>query len=185
MAKTPSSSRDGAKVERFADYDVVTPTFNLKTFARKTPGNDDLLFDEEAIARAEAALNDLSGEFDGWMKSELVRLGEARDRFVAKPDAKTRAALYNVSHDFRGQAATLGFPLAGRVADTLCKVMDALEKAELPVPLITNHVDAIRAIVREDARGESHPIGLALADGLEKAAKELIALLDESPSIAP
>ncbi len=35
-----------------------------------------------------------------------------------------REALFRAAHDIKGQAATLGFPLAAAVADSLCRLIE-------------------------------------------------------------
>jgi hypothetical protein len=188
MPKSPPARLDEATVEGFADHQVVTPKRNLKTYARKAKIKvDEFGFDMEAIERAEAALADIAGEFDGWMEQEVERLTKAREAVVAAGlSATTRLPLYTASHDIKGEAATFGYPLAARIADSLCTLLDGIEDdGAVPVPLIVQHVDAIRAIVRENAKGNDHPLAQKLADGLVTVTTELLLSITGSPSIAP
>jgi hypothetical protein len=60
-------------VATFADHEVITPPHELrKAVMQATDGDDD------PIARAEAALAQLSTEFGDWMHAECERLEAAR-----------------------------------------------------------------------------------------------------------
>ena len=68
----------------------------------------------------------------------------------------TRDALFLAAHDIKGQAATFGFPLVAPVADSLCRLIEHTpEMARMPLALIDQHVDAIRAITTKNTRGDS------------------------------
>lgn len=125
--------------------------------------------DAAAIARAEAALQSLSSQFDGWLKDEVEKL-EAAHRAVhaAGATAEGMNALYIHAHDLKGLGGTYGFPLISRVAGSLCKLMDGPGgRGPGPLSLVDAHVDAVRAMVRGDIRAADHPTGLALAQALE------------------
>lgn len=188
MAAQNKPKLDEASVEGFHDHEVITPKHNLKSFARKTKARfDEHGFDLDALERAEAALAELSSEFDDWMKKEVVRLGEARDSVRRTGlDAETRPVLYRAAHDIRGQAATFGYPLAASVADSLCRLLDGIvDDGRVPVGLVSQHVDAIGAIVREQATGADNRTALALSERLASVVNDLLVQIDGSPSIAP
>ncbi|WP_146144742.1 Hpt domain-containing protein [Phreatobacter cathodiphilus] len=197
MTKTPvkSPSRIGSKggldeasVSAFADHEVVTPKRNLKGYGKKAKIKvDEFGFDMEAIERAEAALADLSSEFDDWMAKEVERLTRARDAVAAEGiTAGTRANIYIASHDIKGEAATFGYPLAARVAESLCHLLDGIaDDDKVPADLVIQHADAIRAIVRESAKGTDHPLALTLSDRLGEATTQMLVTINGAPSIAP
>jgi HPt (histidine-containing phosphotransfer) domain-containing protein len=135
-----------------------------------------LLPDDDAIARAEAALAELSGEFAGWMKAECDRLDFARLRIhemglrKAGPDDLFRAA-----HDIKGQAATFGYPAAAKAAESLCRLLEHTpDLARIPIALIDQHVDGVRAIIREDVREQGTEIAANLAQSLRKVTDEFL-----------
>jgi cytochrome c556 len=197
MTKTPvkSPSRIGSKggldeatVSAFADHEVVTPKRNLKSYGKKAKIKvDEFGFDMEAIERAEAALADLSSEFDDWMAKEVERLTRARDAVAAEGiTAGTRANIYIASHDIKGEAATFGYPLAARVAESLCQLLDGIaDDDKVPADLVIQHADAIRAIVRESAKGTDHPLAMTLSDRLGEATTQMLVTINGAPSIAP
>jgi chemotaxis protein histidine kinase CheA len=125
--------------------------------------------DPAAIAKAEAALKNLSGNFAQWLEDEISKLEAARQTLRAEgASAKTLEGVYMRAHDLKGLGTTYGFPLITRIAASLCMLMDDAEKRErAPTSLIDAHVDAIRAAVTQDIRDDEHPVGRELARTLE------------------
>lgn len=125
--------------------------------------------DPAAIAKAEAALKSLSGNFAQWLQDEITKLETARQALRAEGmSAEAMERLYLRAHDLKGLGATYGFPLITRIAASLCVLTDDAEKrANAAMGLIDAHIDAIRAAVRDDIKSEDHPVGRALADELE------------------
>jgi HPt (histidine-containing phosphotransfer) domain-containing protein len=129
--------------------------------------------DPAAIARAEAAVEEISNDFPAWMQADVERLAQRHAEFVATKGAELHTALHRATHDVKGHAATLGYPLAARVAASLC---DLLESELRPAALVAAHVDVIQMIVRDSVRDESDPAALALVEALEAQSAELRAL---------
>jgi hypothetical protein len=123
------------------------------------------------LAKAEQNLASLKKDFPEWMAAEFASLEEAWDKYKSKgPNSK--ALMFRKVHDMRGQAATLGYPLAGRAADSLCKLMDTL--AAVPDSVIEAHVQTIRVIIRENVNVEDHPVGVMMIKALDKLSYDLI-----------
>jgi chemotaxis protein histidine kinase CheA len=134
------------KIKTFADHQVITPPTTLKHAIRRVVDRE---FDDP-VARAEAALANLSGEFKSWMRSECDRLVTAHAKFADNADAMARGELFRAAHDVKGDASTFGFPAAGVAAESLCRILEhAPDLDALPAGLIQHHIDAILAIVRE------------------------------------
>jgi hypothetical protein len=83
--------------------------------------------------------------------------------------------LYRAGHDIRGQAATFGYPLAAPVADSLCRLLEhSPDQQRIPLLLINQHVDAIRAIVHKNAQSDSEEKGLRLGMRLRHVTDEFL-----------
>jgi chemotaxis protein histidine kinase CheA len=125
--------------------------------------------DPAMLARAEAALKSLSGQFSQWLNEEIVKLEGARAEIHAKGlNAQTTEALYMRAHDLKGLGGTYEFPIITRLAGSLCKLLDDEDKrASAPMYLVDAHINAIKASVRDNVRDESNPVGRALAEALE------------------
>jgi chemotaxis protein histidine kinase CheA len=165
----PASKPPGKPIEpmvaTFKDHEVITPPNRLKSAIGHAVAGDD------PVARAEAALAELSSQFSDWMDAECDALDRARrgaqEAGMASPQ---RAALFRAAHDIKGQAATFGFPLVAAVAESLCVVIEETrDPRRIPNALIDQHVDAMRAIIRE----HTHPLAQTLADELTRRLREL------------
>lgn len=128
-------------------------------------------FDENAIARAEAALEALSINFDEWMADEIDRLEQAR--LKGRADGYSEGALealYLRAHDVKGVGTTYGYPLVTALGAQLCRLLDNPDgrRAARETPaLIDAHVDGMRAIMRSHLKKADDPVGLALVRELK------------------
>jgi HPt (histidine-containing phosphotransfer) domain-containing protein len=136
-------------VVTYADHEVITPPNPLrKAVAPAGPDDDD------PVARAEAALTQLSSEFSSWMLAECERLETARQAIkLLGMTEHSHDALFRAAHDVKGEASTFGYPEVVGVADSLCRLLEHTPKIDrIPVVLVDQHVDAVRAMTRESAR---------------------------------
>ena len=129
------------------------------------------------MARAEKALAELSPEFANWMDSECERLDSAR-RDAASKTALTTAnkeALFHAAHDIKGEAATFGYPAVASAADSLCRLIEHTpDSSRIPLKLIDQHVDAVRAIYREYARSDAKELAATLTKRLREVTDEFL-----------
>ncbi len=157
-------------VASFDDHEVITPPNKLSAaVARATPG-------EDPVARAESALAQLAPEFSDWMHAECEQLDKARNRVrEGGMAAQPREALFRAAHDIKGQAVTLGFPLVADVAGSLCRLIEETrDPCRIPLALVDQHVDAVRAIVREHARPHAHAVAEKLTGSLRAVSEEFL-----------
>ncbi|MBL8551197.1 MAG: Hpt domain-containing protein [Hyphomonadaceae bacterium] len=135
------------------------------------------LFDESAVARAEAALASLADNFQPWLEAEVDKVQAARESAVAEGwSDPALQALYNAAHDVKGLAATYDYPFVTRLAASLCRLIDTpagKAAARARPTLVAAHVDAIRAAVRDRIKQEDDPIARALIRALEAQVEEL------------
>jgi HPt (histidine-containing phosphotransfer) domain-containing protein len=162
---------DTPSVTTFASHEVIIPPQALRKVMM--PGAKG---DENPIARAEAALVELSSEFGSWMESESARLETARQN-ISKVgfNETTRDALFRAIHDIKGEAATFGFPEVAGVAESLCRLLEhTADSARIPVKLVDQHVDAVRAIVREHARPDVADVSDTLTRRLREVTDDFL-----------
>lgn len=157
----------------FPDHEIITPPNKLAKAMRKVtvsiPGDD-------PVERAEKALSKLSGEFATWMFKECERLDAARQA-VKKSGfgKKTLDELFHAAHDIKGDAATFGYPAVSPAAESLCRVLEhSPDASRIPIALVDQHVDAIRAIVREYARPDAEQIATSLTRSLWTVTEEFL-----------
>jgi hypothetical protein len=124
--------------------------------------------DMAAMQRAELAIEELKGEFPGWIAADVKKLMDARTRYSQSQDDTARDALWRAAHDIKGQAPTFNYPLIARVADSLSRLITELPAGTtVPMALADAHVGAIQVIHK-----------LAIQDTNDKTAQALCAELD-------
>lgn len=130
--------------------------------------------DAGAIARAEEALRSMSAQFGQWLQDEIVKLDKAQSDIRAEGyNAGTAEALYFRAHDLKGLGTTYQYPIVTRLAASLCRMMDdPTKRMAAPVVLLDAHIDAIKAVVRDQIQTDEHPTGKVLAEALEAKVAE-------------
>lgn len=163
-----------AAVSTYADHEVIMPPNKLKKAVEKVKPGTKIDFDP--VARAEAALAELASDFSKWMEMECTRLDAARNAVKASGmGTGTRDALFLAAHDIKGQAATFGYPLVAPVADSLCRLIEHTPDMErIPMALVDQHVDAVRAITIRNTRGDTNANATMLAEKLRHVTEEFL-----------
>lgn len=143
----PQDKPPTVKIATFSDHHVITQPNPLRNVLRQVAENDL----DDPVARAEKALAGLSGEFKNWMAIESDRLAAAHVAILEEGFTEEACEeLFRAAHDIKGDAATFGYPSAGAAADSLCRIIEhAPDLEEVPPELITHHINAIQAIVRD------------------------------------
>jgi HPt (histidine-containing phosphotransfer) domain-containing protein len=160
-------------VTTFGDHDVIVPPNKLKKAVVRVNPADAAAPDP--VARAEQALVEISGDFARWMEAECERLDAARHKVAAGFTEETRDELFRAAHDIKGEAATFGFPLIQPVAASLCRLIEhSPDPARIPLALIDQHVDGIRAIVHRNAEGNTTRKAQLLAERLRQVTEEFL-----------
>jgi chemotaxis protein histidine kinase CheA len=129
------------------------------------------VFDAQSVARADQALKAMRGSFQEWLEADIAVLQTARQAGEqAGWSELTFDALLNAAHDLKGLGATYEYPLATKMAASLCRLLEADEgKAAMrkSPALMIAHVDAIRAAARDHIKSVENPTGRALLRVLE------------------
>ena len=190
MAKEKPGS---LQIESFADHHVITQPNPLRKVLLRVPESDL----DDPVARAEKALAGLSGEFKNWMTIEADRLSAAHAVILSHGfTTDNREELFRAAHDIKGDAATFGFPSAGAAAESLCRIIEhAPDLDQVPADLITHHINAIQAIVRERTKLDTTVMASALSKQLRGVADEYLVMVNRdrpehleailAPSIVP
>ena len=171
MEKKPR--KPSAAVATYGDHEVITPEHKLRDRVSYRPLATG---EEDPVARAERALTDLSTEFGAWMHSECERLDQAR-RALAQGgfNAANKEALFHAAHDLKGEAATFGYPAVAGPADSLCRLIEYTpDPTRIPLTLIDQHVDAVRAIYREYVRSDAEELAGKLTQRLREVTDEFL-----------
>lgn len=187
-----ANPKNTAVIATYGDHEVITPENRLRKAVSAKPIGDD-----DPVARAEKALAALSSEFGSWMESECDRLDQARLAISKGGFSKVnRDGLFHAAHDIKGEAATFGFPLVAAVADSLCRLIEYTpDVTKIPIKLVEQHVDAVRAIHREYSRSDAEELAAMLTGRLREVTEEFLLYQNRDrpevleqitgPSIAP
>lgn len=144
----------------------------LRTLDMKQP-----VFAPDAVVRADEALSEMAESMQKWIDADIERLQTLRlAAEAAHWDGRSVEALMGCAHDLKGLAATYGYPLVTSIAASLCRLTETeAGKAvvQRDASLARAHVDALRALVREDIRSPDHPVGKALWQTLESEVAKL------------
>ena len=154
-------------------YEIIEPKADLKKKVKKRTGAKAAI---DPVSSAEAALKRLSPSFTAWIGDEVMKLIKAWQAVLKEGMDEDRGeTLFRAAHDIKGQAATFGYPLAGVVAGSLCSLFEHVpDWSKIPSALIEQHVQAMRAIVDEGARGEENEVAYSLAKELSEVSKAFI-----------
>jgi HPt (histidine-containing phosphotransfer) domain-containing protein len=160
------------KVKTFATHYVITQPNPLRKVLRRVDERDL----DDPVARAEAALAGLSGEFKDWMAVEATRLSTAHAAILTNGFSEAAAdELFRAAHDIKGDAATFGYPSAAAAAESLCRIIEhAPDLEKVPAELIKHHINAIQAIVSNHTRLDSTKVASELSRKLRGVADEYL-----------
>lgn len=158
-----AKSEDGAK----ADVQIITPPNLLKQKVSGSGGPT-----PEMLARAEAAVSQMSDDYPGWALDDVNRLG-AMVAEVAPTDANGKDVLgdaFKLAHDMRGQGGSFGYPLMTRIANSFCRYVESLNTVDAgALEICDAHVKSMRAVLQNRVKGDGGAIGAQIAEGLETA----------------
>jgi HPt (histidine-containing phosphotransfer) domain-containing protein len=159
-------------VTTYGNHEMIVPSNPLRKVVSEVPFDSE----DDPVARAEKALAELAPEFSRWMDEECERLDLARHAVKAKGFLKqTHSDLFHAAHDIKGEAATFGFPAMAAAAESLCRLIEHTpDMRKIPLALVDQHVDAVRAIYREYSRSDAEETAAVLTKRLRDVTDEFL-----------
>lgn len=135
------------------------------------------IFTEDALTRAEETLEEMSASFEQWLDADLATLQAVRIRCADNNWNDTALdELWRAAHDLKGMGGTYGYPIVTQLAASLCKLTETESgkaAARANPALVTCHVDALRAAVRDRIATDEDPVGRTLLQTLEAHIRRL------------
>ncbi len=129
--------------------------------------------DDEMIARAEAAMADLHGEYLTWAAQDIQTIERQCADAMALPGNECSHALrelFAVVHGMKGQGGSFGFPLVTMVADSLARFIEGCSRwGADEMDVITVHVNALRTVIVERLTDDGGVAGEEMMIGLQRA----------------
>lgn len=148
---------------------IINPPNRLKAAVDDGRGGKGI--DPSLLAKAEKAMEDMKPQVEAHMRSEVAKLTELMGH-VASTGGQDRAKLnemYRTAFELKGQGTSAGYGMLTRFGDSLCRYIEAQQNmGAKEVAIVKAHVDSISAIMGRSIKGDTNPIGLAIASELEK-----------------
>jgi hypothetical protein len=151
---------------------IVTPPNRLR---QKVAGSGPI--SPEMLSRAKEAVASLAPVFAELMAKDVERVCALYAEGLADPTRRLEIAkaIFEVTHDLRGQAGTFDYPLITRVGSSLCRFIENLQECDdACFAVIGVHVEALDGVLRNAIRGDGGPLGREIAAGLEAAVKKVL-----------
>ncbi len=146
-----------------------------KTLGLGPVDDDDISFDDDLMAKATAALEEMAEDYPDWVGALIQQLSDVHRRCVDTPEQRFQhfEQLHAIAHDMRGQGGTFGYPLISNFSDGLYDFTGTkAATTDKNVEIIKAHIDAMRVVIKSRISGDGGDIGKQLKDGLEAAIKK-------------
>ncbi len=152
-------------------FKIINPPH---TIATRVSGSGPM--SQSMMQKAEGVLKKHTEAFSGNAKAEVEELSKAVDELAQTLDSHEESIhrIFQLSHNIRGQGGTFGYGLITDIAASLCNYVEELEKCDnSAITLIRAHVDAMRAVLMENAVGDGGKIGQEISKSLNLAVTKL------------
>ena len=132
---------------------------------------------DRIVAQAEAALDDMRDEYEGWIREYLASIGKALEEARAShpPNPEAIARIRKISHEIKGQGETFGYPLLTQAGHMLHHLIDKDERvASRNLPLIAAYIDFMNLVVKNEVHDMGGLEEAQLLSALETATKKFL-----------
>src|SRR3546814_810657 len=130
--------------------------------------------DPAALARAQAALEEMVEDYPDWVKALLQRLSEEHRRAVDTPHERRAQfeKIRHIAHDMKGQGGTFNYPLITDFSDSLYNFTGPTAgMSDNHVEIIKAHIDSMRVAVNERLEGDGGEGEIGKASGRERGGR--------------
>lgn len=128
--------------------------------------------DKNLLKQAEANAESMTDTLVGAALEDIERLQAACVSAEANPaeSAPHLSAALAAAHELKSYGKNIGYDLITEFSHSLALFLRKTNvPAELQVPIVRVHADAIRLVYHQELKGDGGPIGAELAKGLGKA----------------
>ncbi|MFQ5764483.1 MAG: Hpt domain-containing protein [Rhodospirillales bacterium] len=164
-------------IDRMADdkLEVINPPNTLKEkVGTGGPGAVDL----EALERAEEVITGMTDSYLSWVADDLKKMDEAFAKLqAATGDRKEEVdAIFQVSHDIKGQGGSFGYDLMTAIGNELCRLIEKVDKVGPgEIEAIKLHIDSLKLVIAHDIKGQGGKEGEKMLAGLQQVCDKLLA----------
>lgn len=128
----------------------------------------------DVLLEAEKQLERSVADFSDWARDYLKQLSDLCEQALANIEGRMKVfeEMNLLAHELRGQGGTFGYPLISQFGKSLYRsTREWCGKEDSDVEIVKAHIDAMRAVLRDEVVGDGGDIGQALLAGLEAAIK--------------
>ena len=132
----------------------------------------------KTLERAEQVIADMTDSYLDWVAEDLKKIGQADAKLeVATGDRKEEMeAVFEISHDIKGQGGTFVCGLMTAIATELCRLIEKAEKiGDEEVEVVKLHIAALKLVIDEDMKGQGGKAGEKMLAGLQQVCDKLLA----------
>ena len=156
-----------------SESQVINPPNILKAKVPKTGGPNMA----DMVRDAEAGLREIKANYEAVVQTDLRKINDAISGAIGRPTSAADALkeIFGISHNIKGQAASLDYPLLTAIAQSLCRFISTSEPAALKgLDVITVHARAMETVVAHTIRGDVGEVGKKLLDALDAAVEKAL-----------
>lgn len=130
----------------------------------------------KAIEAAEEAIEELSVEFDDWINNDINEMMLVCDQIKEEGwTDKNTDKLFTLTHDLKGQATTLGYPVITEICNTLSHLLEKMpETNRISLKVIETFAQSIRTIILQSDKDQQDQKAEAISVGLRQMALKIL-----------
>ena len=133
------------------------------------------VFDPKAVARAEAAVASMQGEYENRAREALHRLKIAAAGIADAPSATERLReIYVTAHDLSGLGTSFGYPFVTEIAGALRNLVQSAKSSPQLVAVIDAHLAALSGVIANNVKGDSDPVTRTVIEQLQRLSDKCV-----------
>jgi len=153
--------------------EIINPP-NLLKAKVKTGGPGAV--DAATLERAEAAVANLTDQYLDWVVQDLDRIGKAYEELESAGEESIPdklEAVFQISHDIKGQGGSFGYDMMTSVGNQLCRLIEHADSANPKlIEAIGVHVETMKLVIAQQIKGNGGKVGEQMLFGLEQIFKK-------------
>jgi len=155
------------------EIEIINPP-NLLKDKVKTGGPGAV--DAATLERADAAVANLADQYLDWVVQDLDRIVKAyEDLKAASEEAvpEKLEAIFQISHDIKGQGGSFGYDMMTSVGNQLCRLIEHADATNPKlVEAIAVHIETLKLVIAQRIKGNGGKVGEQMLTGLEQIFKK-------------
>ena len=132
--------------------------------------------DSATLDRAEAAIANLADQYLDWVVQDLDRIGKAYEEYKsaeAEAVPEKLEAIFQVSHDIKGQGGSFGYDMMTSVGNQLCRLIEHVDATNPKLSdAIGVHIETMKLVIAQQIKGNGGKVGEQMLTGLEQIFKK-------------